>query len=190
ALTADPALLGRLAGLLLDQHFAPSLHSDLADAVGLDLTADDGARGTRRLRHGAAELRERVLAAYESRCAFCGYDGAVEDTRGRTPVGLEAAHVRWWAFAGPDDLSNGLCLCALHHKLFDKGVLGLDGKRRILVSRQFTGRSEAAQAYVLRLGGRPVLGPRAGSAPVAGEHIDWHMAQVFRGEPRVAPVSP
>lgn len=198
ALTADPALLGRLAGLLLDQHFAPSLHSDLADAVGLDLTGDDGARGTRRIRHGAAELRERVLTAYERRCAFCGYDGAVEGTGGRTPVGLEAAHVRWWAFAGPDDLSNGLCLCALHHKLFDKGVLGLDGKRRILVSRQFTGRSEAAQAYVLRLGGRPVLGPRAGSAPIAGEHIDWHMAQVFRGEPRreghggrrAAPVSP
>ncbi|MGY0058919.1 phosphorothioated DNA-binding restriction endonuclease [Streptomyces sp. LZ34] len=190
ALAADPALLGRLAQLLLDQHFAPSLHPDLADAAGLDLTVGDGARGTRRIRRGAAEMRERVLAAYERRCAFCGYDGAIGGTGGgaggRTPVGLEAAHVRWWAFAGPDDLANGLCLCSLHHKLFDKGVLGLDGKRRILVSRHFTGRSEAAHTYVVRLGGRPVLGPRPGSAPVAGEHIDWHMAQVFHGEPRVA----
>ncbi|WP_346176620.1 phosphorothioated DNA-binding restriction endonuclease [Streptomyces cuspidosporus] len=189
ALTADPELLGRLAQLLLDQHFAPSLHSDLADAVGLDLTGGAGARGTRRIRHGAAEMRERVLDAYENRCAFCGFDGALGGPgagRGRpAPVGLEAAHVRWWAFAGPDDLGNGLCLCSLHHKLFDKGVLGLDGQRRILVSRHFTGRSEAAHTYVLRLGGRPVLGPRAGSAPVAEEHIDWHTAQVFRGKPRV-----
>ncbi|QHY96599.1 hypothetical protein SSPS47_15940 [Streptomyces sp. S4.7] len=28
--------------------------------------------------------------------------------------------MRWWAFDGPDEIDNGLCLCALHHKLFDQ----------------------------------------------------------------------
>lgn len=50
-----------------------------------------------------------------------------------------------WAFDGPDDVDNGLCLCALHHKLFDKGVLGVGDGHRILVSREFVGRGAAAR---------------------------------------------
>ncbi|MEO3976090.1 phosphorothioated DNA-binding restriction endonuclease [Streptomyces sp. CAU 1734] len=185
ALTADPALLGRLAQLLLELHFPPSLHSDIAAHTGLDLESADGAaRVTRtvRERKRAARLRAEVLIAYEYRCAFCGFDGAI----GRVPVGLEAAHVRWWAQRGPDELSNALCLCSLHHKLFDRGVLGLDGRRRIMVSREFTGHGTTARTQVLDLVGGTLTGPRRGSAQVAPEHIDWHTGQVFRGGARVA----
>jgi HNH endonuclease len=41
-------------------------------------------------------------------------------------VGIEAAHVQWFNFGGPDSLDNGLALCSLHHKLFDVGVHNLD----------------------------------------------------------------
>ncbi len=44
------------------------------------------------------------------------------------------AHVRWHSQHGPDDLANALALCALHHALFDLGVLGITGDRRIRVS--------------------------------------------------------
>ncbi|MFB7271760.1 phosphorothioated DNA-binding restriction endonuclease [Streptomyces sp. NPDC056244] len=186
ALDADPALLGRLAHLLLDLHFPPSLHPDIAATVGLDLDLADGARrgpapAAAEARRRAAELRGQVLVAYEYRCAFCGFDGSI----GRVPVGLEAAHVQWWAFQGPDDLSNALCLCSLHHKLFDRGVLGLDAGRRITVSREFVGRGDAARSQVLDLTGRPLLGPQNGSTRVAPEHVRWHTEQVFRGEARV-----
>ncbi|GAA3773075.1 hypothetical protein GCM10022403_005280 [Streptomyces coacervatus] len=67
---------------------------------------------------------------------------------GTVPVGLEAAHVRWWACDGPDDVDNGLCLCSLHHKLFDKGVLGIGDGHRILVSQHFVGRSRVAREHV------------------------------------------
>ncbi|MBH1933033.1 HNH endonuclease [Streptomyces sp. AV19] len=179
ALRHEPGLLGQLARVLLDRHFAPSLHADLADGVGLVLEAGGPVpHGRAEVRRRDAEMRALVLDAYENRCAFCGFDGALG---GSVPVGLEAAHVRWWAFAGPDVVSNGLCLCSLHHRLFDRGVLGLTEERRITVSRRFTGRSEAARVQVLELGGRALLGPRAGGAPVAGEHIVWHTRQVFRG---------
>ncbi|RXS73136.1 restriction endonuclease [Streptomyces sp. TM32] len=184
ALSADPALLGQLAHLLLDRHFPPSLHPDIAAAVGLDLEPADGTRlaaGPVPGRRRAAELRRQVLIAYEYRCAFCGFDGSL----GRVPVGLEAAHVRWWAFRGPDDLANCLCLCSLHHKLFDRGVLGLDSGRRITVSQEFVGQSRAARDHVLGLTGRALIGPQQGSARVSPAHITWHSAQVFRGEPRV-----
>ncbi|WSB33776.1 hypothetical protein OIE62_26805 [Streptomyces scopuliridis] len=39
---------------------------------------------------------------------------------------------------------------------------------------------------MLDLVGRGLIGPQNGSARVASEHIQWHTAQVFRGEARVA----
>jgi putative restriction endonuclease len=60
-----------------------------------------------------------VLAAWDRQCAFCGYDGQL----GAAQVGLEAAHVRWFTHDGPDDLDNGLALCAVDHKLLDRGPL-------------------------------------------------------------------
>ncbi|MGK4579521.1 phosphorothioated DNA-binding restriction endonuclease [Kitasatospora sp. HPMI-4] len=185
ALANEPSLLGRLVRVLLDTHFPPSLHVDLCEAVGLDLELAgtgtvNGADVTAR-RQRDRRMRELILTAYEFQCAFCGYDGMI----GASTVGLEAAHVRWWSHDGPDEVDNGLCLCSLHHKLFDKGVLGLGDDHRILVSQRFVGRSEASRQHVLALTGRPVIGPQAGAPPVARQHRQWHARQVFHGEPRV-----
>ncbi|MFJ8620634.1 phosphorothioated DNA-binding restriction endonuclease [Streptomyces clavifer] len=181
ALRREPSLLGRMARVLLDLNFTPSLHGELCEAVGLALEeAEAPASSARRQRD--RRMREMVLTAYEYQCAFCGYDGRI----GAVPVGLEAAHVRWWAFDGPDDIENGLCLCSLHHKLFDKGVLGIGEGHRILVSQSFVGRSAAAREHVVMLAGRPVIGPQAGVRPVAADHRSWHTSQVFHGSPRPA----
>ncbi|MFH8934199.1 phosphorothioated DNA-binding restriction endonuclease [Streptomyces griseosporeus] len=183
ALRREPDLLGRIARLLLDLHFPPSLHSELCEAVGLELepvAAAEQLAAVRRQRD--PKMRDLVLTAYEYRCAFCGYDGRI----GAVPVGLEAAHVRWWAFGGPDAVENGLCLCSLHHKLFDKGVLGVGDDHRILVSQRFVGHSPAAREHVIALAGRPLIGPQPGVRPVAAAHRDWHARQVFHGASRPA----
>lgn len=182
ALRREPDLLGRIARLLLDLHFPPSLHGELCEAVGLDLEPAEAGQLPPARRQRDRRMRQLVLTAYEYRCAFCGYDGRI----GAVPVGLEAAHVRWWAFGGPDETDNGLCLCALHHKLFDKGVLGVGHDQRILVSQRFVGHSPAAREHVIALAGRPLVGPQPGSRPPAAAHRDWHTRQVFHGEPRPA----
>ncbi|MFE7116530.1 phosphorothioated DNA-binding restriction endonuclease [Streptomyces sp. NPDC057654] len=195
ALRREPSLLGRMARVLLDLHFPPSLHPDLCEAVGLELEAAEtgpllagSARQRRDRRMRDRRMRDLVLTAYEYQCAFCGYDGRI----GATPVGLEAAHVRWWAFDGPDVVDNGLCLCALHHKLFDKGVLGVgedgaeEARHVVLVSQHFVGHSAAARDHVTALAGRPLIGPQPGASPVAPGHRAWHTRQVFRGAPRPA----
>jgi hypothetical protein len=51
---------------------------------------------------------------------MCGFDGALGH-----PVAIEATHVRWHSQQGPDETANTLALCALHHALFDLGVLGI-----------------------------------------------------------------
>ncbi|MET8983758.1 phosphorothioated DNA-binding restriction endonuclease [Streptomyces sp. NPDC004539] len=174
-----PELLWQLTQLLLERHFPPSLHAELCEAVGLEpepypLLARYSLAGRRQR---DPRMRELVLAAYDHQCAFCGFDGRL----GSRPVGLEAAHVRWWAFDGPDTVDNGLCLCALHHKLFDKGVLGLTPAHRITISPHFTGASPAAHTHVTALTDRPLRGLRPDENPILTAHREWHTREVFRG---------
>ena len=129
----------------------------------------------------STDLRERVLVAYEYRCAMCGYDGRL----GTDVVGLDAAHLRWWAFEGPDTIDNALCLCVFHHKLLDRGVIGVGDDHTVAVSAYFVGRGRAAEELVLRLVGRPLLEPQRGQPVPNRDHVAWHEAQVFRPPARM-----
>jgi putative restriction endonuclease len=178
ALNSDSHLLAQLARVLLDSNFEPSLHPDICALAGLDIdaaetTAPEAAAERRRR---SAEFRRTVLMAYEYQCAFCGYDG----TLAGTPVALDAAHVKWWAMDGPDTVENGVCLCSLHHKLFDKGVLGVTEDWHITVSGTFVGRSTSARSLVLSLAGAPATPPQSLFSTPRQEYIQWHEQQVFR----------
>ncbi len=180
ALEQDPGLLILIARYLLEDNWPPSLHDEIATAVGLDLDTEEVTLVRKRLadvvRRRDPGFRERVLMAYEYQCAICGFDGRLDNA----VVGLDAAHVRWWSDEGPDSVDNGTCLCNLHHVLFDKGVLGVTSEHEITVSKRFVGRSATARALVLDLVGRPIIEPLAGESPIATEHLEWHTAQVFR----------
>jgi putative restriction endonuclease len=79
-----------------------------------------------------------------------------------------------------------LAACALHHKLFDKGVLGVSEGRCVMVSQRFVGQSTAARDHVIALAGRPLLGPQPSMPRVAAAHRAWRTSQVFHGTPRPA----
>lgn len=177
-LLADSTTLAATARLLLDQHFTAALEAPLCAAVGLDLPAlgDTAHPAPRERRRRRAAFTEDVLQAYAFACAMCGFDGALR----RSPVGIEAAHVRWHSQDGPDDVSNGLALCSLHHTLFDLGVLGLTPDLHVRVSQLYVTRSEAGRA-VDALHDRPLATPRPGRPAVDPEHVEWHGLQVFKG---------
>lgn len=181
AVTLDPGLAALVARSLLDANFPETLHPDICAMVGLDVellerqAARLRARELVRRRRDPA-FRSRVLVAYEHRCAMCGYDGRL----GATTVALDAAHVRWHAFDGPDDLENAVCLCALHHKLFDLGALGISQHRSVAVSAQFIGRGEVAERLVIGLVGRPLHEPQPGMPAPIDDHVGWHQREVFR----------
>jgi len=178
ALTARPELLDAVARGLVESHFPATVAPDVLMSVGLDpdLLAGRPAGG------GGPEQRRRsgtwpaaVIAAWDRQCAFCGFDGAA----GGGVVGIEAAHVRWFNLGGPDDLDNGLALCSLHHKLFDRGMLGLDDDLAVVVSQRFSARTAQGRAVYDLHGQR--LRPRPGTPPPAGRHVLWHREQVFQG---------
>jgi predicted restriction endonuclease len=38
-------------------------------------------------------------------------------------ITVDAPYIRWTFAAGPDEVPNGLALCAMHPRLFDHGVI-------------------------------------------------------------------
>lgn len=81
------------------------------------------------------QFRHRVLAAYEYRCAVCGFNVRL----GTVPIAPDAAHIRWHHAGGPALESIGSALCVLHHKTFDLGVFTLNHEGALLVSDQANG---------------------------------------------------
>ena len=126
AFRLHPQYAAKLAARLLAENFPPSLHEDIAAAVGIDLDEEEIPEAAEQERQARdPEFRSRILTAYEYRCAITGWDLRV----GNTSAGIEAAHIRWHVAGGPSEERNGLALNALHHKLFD-----LDGEPVLLGS--------------------------------------------------------
>lgn len=181
-LLSDPATLASAARLLLDSHFTPVLCDLISSTAGLDLATVESADSIqvevsaplhkRPRRQGFAE---EVLRGYAYACAMCGFDGAL----GRHPVALQAAHVHWHSLGGPDDGTNGVALCVLHHVLLDLGVLGLTQDLRVRVSPMYVARGPAGQG-VDALAGRELAEPRPGHPRVEPNFIAWHDRQVFK----------
>lgn len=107
----DSSMVLGIVQNMLDAHFPVSIHEDVLQATGIDLTLKSSGRQKR-----DPNFRVNILKAYEYRCAVCGFDVRL----GLQPVALEAAHIKWRQAGGPDLEVNGLALCSLHHKLFDR----------------------------------------------------------------------
>ncbi len=178
AFRSNGDLVGDVAQRLLDGHFAETYHADILDVVGLDA---DRAPASRRRRD--PQFRAKVLTAYEYRCAVCGLDLRL----GSRSVALEAAHIMWHQAGGPDVESNGLCLCSLHHKLFDRGVFTVaEGTGDLLASEEAVGSGDFEHA-LLRHHGRPICQPQRPEARPALRYLAWHRRLVFRERPRHLP---
>lgn len=193
ALRHIPGLLQAVALRTLETYFPVTLHADIMATLGLDVdgatelrdgtTADsDYSISARRKRDPG--FRDRVLRAYEYRCCVCGFDLRI----GHTPAGLEAAHIQWHHVGGPDIESNGLSLCALHHKLFDLGVFTVEpAKHRVIFSQHAISGSRGVEGE-LQFHGRAIHPPQhVGSLP-APAFLDWNARNVFKtpGRPVVS----
>jgi putative restriction endonuclease len=61
-------------------------------------------------------FRRDVIAAYTTRCALC---------RLRHPELLDAAHIKRDVDGGKPVVTNGLAMCAIHHRAFDANLIGV-----------------------------------------------------------------
>jgi putative restriction endonuclease len=124
-------------------------------------------------------FRQRVLTAYEYRCAVCGFDVR----QGSVSLGIEAAHIKWHQAGGPDVEANGLALCALHHKLFDRGAFTVSASGRVDLSEQLHG-GTGFRELLLAHHGLPVRPPPNPNHRPAAQVLAWHHKEVFQGSAR------
>ena len=182
-LDGNESLMNVVISHLLDEHFAPSTHSDILNALGLEQPFSEFVAEQKpeysSLRKRSSDFRGEVLRAYEFRCAFSGFRAALNGTF----HGCEAAHVRWHAHSGPDSVSNGIALEPTIHKLFDIGAWSLTDDRRIIVSKHFTGTDETVKR-IRGQHGKPLRSPLEGEPMLDPEYIKWHreadLGGVFR----------
>lgn len=86
----------------------------LSDSAASDLRRYTTVLAKRRL-HQAA-FRIRVLRAYMTRCSIC---------RLKEALLLEAAHIKEDMAGGNPAVSNGIALCQIHHRAFDRRLLAI-----------------------------------------------------------------
>jgi putative restriction endonuclease len=128
-------------------------------------------------------FREKVLRAYEYRCCVCGFDLRI----GHAPAGLEAAHIHWHHAGGPDVESNGLSLCALHHKLFDLGVFTIEAaEHRVTFSQHAISGGRGLEGE-LQFHGRQIHLPQESQQFPGPPFIEWNLKNVFKTPARRAP---
>jgi putative restriction endonuclease len=117
-------------------------------------------------------FRRAVLASYQSTCCVCGLE---------VEMCLVASHIIPWAVskASRTDPENGLCLCALHDRAFDRGLITVDGSYRVLVSATLRNSSAKITEVILSaFQHRPIRMPTR--FPPKPEFLAWHVDKVFR----------
>ena len=173
-LQSDSGLALDIVQNMLDAHFPDSIHEDILQAMGIELTLKSTGRQKR-----DPSFRVNILKAYEYRCAVCGFDVRL----GFRPIALEAAHIKWRQAGGPDAEVNGLALCSLHHKLFDRGAFTLSNELEILVSDDAHG-TAGFQEWLMRFHGEKLNFPQRQTYYPSENFTHWHIREVFQGEYR------
>lgn len=69
-------------------------------------------------------FKSRVLTSYSNTCAFCGLQLKL----------IDAAHIIPVQHDGTDETSNGISLCALHHRSYDRNLVTFNDEYQILVN--------------------------------------------------------
>ena len=175
-LSTDTKTLDSIILKILTHNFPSTIHEDILQAIGYDI---NGAEPSHPARIRCSKFREKILRAYEYRCAICGFDVRMDNST----VALEAAHIKWHQANGAETENNGLALCALHHKLFDRGAFTLSPKFEILVSDRAHG-TQGFSEWLMNFHGKKVRIPQRINFYPYEENILWHTREVFQGDAR------
>jgi len=114
-----PALAAFLG--VTDQVELPLPTETPADTPEIRVRAESYYRLMRSRGPGAASFRKKVHAAYDSRCAFCGF--RAPPIKGLAKAGVDAAHILPYGEFDLDVVTNAMALCKQHHWAFDNRVL-------------------------------------------------------------------
>lgn len=166
----DAALWQQVQSTLARYQVSSLNHQDLTLAI----TEPEVLYGTptlRKVRIGQGAFRLSVTDAYTKRCAITG-----EKT---LPV-LEAAHIKPYAEAGPNIVTNGLLLRSDMHKLFDDGYITVTPDYKVEISKRIREEFENGREYYQYHGKDLLIIPQAPSNRPRADYLDYHNTTIFR----------
>jgi putative restriction endonuclease len=116
-------------------------------------------------------FRNSIMSIYNYSCSICKIQLITID--GETIV--DAAHIIPFRVSHNNDIRNGLALCKNHHWCFDRGLIAIDHKYRVIVSslveeRNFLGELEHEKIFL----------PKKHEFYPAQEAFDWHLRNVLQ----------
>jgi len=140
---------------------AEQLHAELmqqplrvADAITWEHIEGTDVETLTKVRVNQHFFRSLVVTGYRSRCAVCGLPFSSL---------LVASHIVPWSKDRTLRMNprNGLCLCALHDRAFDKGLLTIDADYLIDIHADIkqAPKTDAIEANFLRFVGQTILLP-------------------------------
>ncbi len=103
-------------------------HYELIEKFAKDLPEGKEKESVVKVRINQNFFREMILAGYRSRCAVCSLPEANL---------LVASHIVPWSsdISLRMNPSNGICMCVLHDKAFDRGLISISDDYELLLSR-------------------------------------------------------
>ena len=187
AFRENPLLARQVADWLIDAHFPETYREDILTATRIGASRLSLAEQELEVRENREQyeltrrrrrepgFREAVLRAYGDQCAVCGLNIRLAELS----IAVEAAHIHWLKDAGPSNVPNGLALCVMHHRLFDRGAFTVEEGYRVLVAANVEGPGSRG-ALGRFAGNRLRILPEQDSQRPDVRHLIWHAKEVFR----------
>lgn len=148
-----------------------SIHNDEYDLVAIPRGSEKERQVKQRI--GQSFFSDAVKSQYGEVCCITGLgDRSL----------LEAAHIKPWAVSSDIEKTapdNGLCLNALHHEMFDKGLISIDTDLHIMISPALKSQhmDEATKNWLISYSGKTILLPSRYRP--RNEFIDYHNVSIF-----------
>lgn len=93
---------------------------------------------------------------------------------------IDACHIIPFSLSKDDRINNGLALCPNLHRAFDRGLISVDEKLRVVVSETIA--EDLSNNYALQhLDGQPLSLPFGAKHYPNVSNLAWHRQHVFKG---------
>ncbi|MCX6901568.1 MAG: HNH endonuclease [Verrucomicrobia bacterium] len=146
------------------------------DRIRLEPTPPTGpteSNATVRVRRGQQFFRQAILNAYGVRCCISGIN---------VPRLLVASHIKPWRDFPDQRLNprNGLCLSSIHDAAFDAGLITLDEKLKVVLSKRLKAYlpQPALEKNFVSFEGKPIQLPSKLAKPDP-QFLAYHRSEVF-----------
>lgn len=156
----------------LNNYFYDTTNTSNNNQLLLDPAVRYGNPILTKVRLGQGAFRVLVTDAYTRRCTITG-----EKT---LPV-LEAAHIKPYALAGPNLISNGLLLRSDLHKLFDTGYITITKDFKIEISKKIREEFNNGKEYYKYHGSDLLYLPKKDIDKPNSSFIEWHNSNMYNG---------